>query len=137
MDTPPQTPLRHIVYRSTALGGPISDETLDAIRATAVRNNEELGITGFLMCEGESFLQLIEGPEEAIEKTFLRIRGDRRHGSIEVLLDGPCETRSVPAWAMGVFESDCGGGVVEEALRHPTLHADVRRALESVARRAA
>ena len=131
------TPLRHVVYRSHAASGGITDEMLDGIRASAVRNNEELGITGFLMCEGASFLQLIEGPADAIGQTFHRIQGDRRHERIEVLLDASCDARSVPAWAMGVFfddEGEAGDGaiaVIERALGHQTLHPDVRAVLET------
>ena len=137
MNTSLDNSLRHVMYRSSAIDGKITDEMLGAIRDSAVRNNQELGITGFLMCEGDSFLQLNEGPAEAIEKTFFRIRGDRRHTSIEVLLDDPCEGRSVSAWAMGVFYAEDGGDVVDHALGHPGLHPRVRETLESVRRKAA
>ena len=93
-------------------------------------------ITGFLMCEGASFLQLIEGPADAIGQTFHRIQGDRRHERIEVLLDASCDARSVPAWATGVFFDDEGeagdvaSAVIERALGHQTPTPEVREVPE-------
>lgn len=97
--------MHRILYISTARA-PLSDGQMDEILATSRRNNRRVDVTGCLVVGGRRFLQVLEGPREAVEQTFVRISADPRHFAVVKLNDKPIEARSFARWAMG-FE--CGG----------------------------
>jgi Sensors of blue-light using FAD len=96
---------------------------LAGILSTARRNNPRLGITGALICRHDIYLQLIEGPAEAIDALYARICEDDRHANVELLLTEAMGERLFPAWAMlddeapSLFWSaqDVAAGVLESA----------------------
>ncbi len=63
------------------------------------RNARE-DITGALICRRDLYLQLLEGPEEAVEAAYSRIEEDDRHVEVTRLLSRPAAERLFPAWAM-------------------------------------
>jgi hypothetical protein len=58
-------------------------------------------VTGLLIVGGRRFLQALEGPAEAVKKTYDRIKADRRHFAAVVLSDREIAERSFFEWAMG------------------------------------
>ncbi len=52
---------------------------MSGILLDARRCNARDGITGALICRHDIFLQLLEGPEDAVQNTFDRIAHDDRH----------------------------------------------------------
>ena len=90
--------LIQIVYASRPFG--FDDATLNAILAAARHANPRLDITGALVCREDLYLQLLEGPEQAVRGLFARIERDGRHMEVQVLADGPAAGRMFPAWAM-------------------------------------
>ncbi len=73
---------------------------LAGILSAARRNNPREGITGALICRHDIYLQLIEGPAEAIDALYARICADDRHFDVRLLLDEPAGERLFPNWAM-------------------------------------
>jgi hypothetical protein len=73
---------------------------LAGILSAARRNNPRLGITGALVCRHDLYLQLIEGPEEAIDALYERITEDDRHFDVRLLLSEEASGRLFPNWAM-------------------------------------
>ena len=73
---------------------------LAGILSAARRNNPQHGITGALICRHDVYLQLIEGPAEAIDALYARIQADDRHTNVELLLTEDMGERMFPAWAM-------------------------------------
>lgn len=73
---------------------------LAGILSAARRNNPREGITGALICRHDVYLQLIEGPEAAIDALYARILADDRHTNIALLLTETLGERLFPAWAM-------------------------------------
>ena len=73
---------------------------LAGILSVARRNNPREGITGALICRHDLYLQLIEGPADAIDALYERIAADDRHTNIAVLLTEEVGERMFPAWAM-------------------------------------
>jgi hypothetical protein len=69
------------------------------------------------------YLQLIEGPTEAIDALYARILKDNRHFDVRLLLSEDMGERIFPAWAMLDDESpslfwsaqDVDAGVLEAA----------------------
>ncbi len=61
------------------------------------------GLSGILLYRGKTFLQLLEGPETAVAKTFARIRVDIRHYDVGVMMKIETEARIFPSWTMGII----------------------------------
>lgn len=73
---------------------------LAGILSAARRNNPRLGITGALICRHDVYLQLIEGPADAIDALFATIEADDRHFDVRLLLSEDMGERMFPDWAM-------------------------------------
>ncbi len=73
---------------------------LAGILSVARRNNPLMGITGALICRHDLYLQLIEGPADAIDALYARICEDDRHANVELLLSEDMGERLFPNWAM-------------------------------------
>ncbi len=74
---------------------------VDALAEHAQQKNEPLGLTGILMTSGQLFFQVLEGPEEAVDKVFATISTDPRHRDV-LVLDTELEvtSRLFPDWSM-------------------------------------
>lgn len=73
---------------------------LAGILSAARRNNPREGITGALICRHDLYLQLIEGPADAINALYAKIAADDRHCNVELLLTEDMGERMFPDWAM-------------------------------------
>lgn len=73
---------------------------LQNILAASRKNNTAHDITGALLYNGGNFAQVLEGPLAAIERTFEKIQCDPRHTEVNVLHNGPAESRNFPEWSM-------------------------------------
>lgn len=89
-----------LVYVSSATV-PFPTPDLLALLAVSRANNSRAGVTGLLLYRDGNFMQVLEGPEDAVRATFARIEGDRRHKGSLVLLSGPVPSRQFPDWSMG------------------------------------
>ncbi len=89
-----------IVYISSA-NYMINDREIVSIVNTSRINNARLGITGILLYNAGSFMQLIEGEAETIENLYYKISQDPRHNSIKMLLRETITHRNFSDWQMG------------------------------------
>jgi hypothetical protein len=76
--------LKRIHYISSFVKD-LSVDEIKEISSQAAKNNAEKDITGVLMAKGGVFFQIIEGPEENIDKLFTNILKDIRHEKIITL----------------------------------------------------
>ncbi len=91
--------MRQIVYMSDSLTS--GDEAeLTAIFNQSRHNNAIDGVSGLLCFDGERFLQAFEGPRVSIAATFDRIKADKRHENLIVLIDRPIAKRDFGSWTM-------------------------------------
>lgn len=90
--------LTQIIYASRPFGFDAS--VLDDILTVSRRHNARDVITGTLICRADMYLQLIEGPDEAIQATFARIAADDRHVDVLPLVTRTVANRLFPHWAM-------------------------------------
>lgn len=92
--------LLQLVYASRPFG--FDSGTLTNILFDARRCNTRDGITGALICRDDLFLQLLEGPESAVEAAYSRIRADDRHIEVQELTRRMIaeDARMFGAWAM-------------------------------------
>jgi len=93
----------HILYRSKALGS-MSPEELKKILGSSRKNNPPRQVTGLLIYRQGYFLQLLEGPEEAVAERFSVIMRDDRHENVEILVRTRSEKRIFTEWGMGFLE---------------------------------
>lgn len=91
-------PLTQIVYSSKPFG--FTASVLDDILTVSRARNSRDDITGTLICRGDMYLQLIEGPDAAIQATYKRITVDDRHLDIQLLVSRGVRDRLFPKWAM-------------------------------------
>jgi hypothetical protein len=63
-------------------------------------NNRRSHLTGLLLFCGESFLQILEGPEENVGSIYKKICTDTRHKDVKVLYKKEISTRSFGNWEM-------------------------------------
>lgn len=73
---------------------------LDGILMAARRNNPKAGITGALICRQDMYIQLVEGPEKAIDALYARILVDDRHDEVKLEASTTIEERMFPGWDM-------------------------------------
>lgn len=94
-----------LLYLSQAVTA-LHEEDIEAILKTARRNNPRLGITGVLIHGGGYFMQLLEGPEQAVLNLYVKIMDDRRHGNCQIIQISPMMSdRMFAQWAMGSIKS--------------------------------
>jgi len=112
--------LRQVVYISSATQH-FSAEALDDLLARARANNERSGITGILLYHDLSFLQIIEGTRDDVDRLMARIKRDPSHSSIRIVQDESISERDFKSWAMA-----CRLANAEEArvMANPPLKLD-------------
>ena len=91
--------LKSFCYISTATHL-MSEADLSALLLDARNRNAPAGITGMLLyCEG-TFMQYVEGPEDAIDGLWLKLGHDRRHYGVVKLFRQPIDARVFDGWSM-------------------------------------
>ena len=88
----------------------LSKADLADIHDTALRNNRRAKITGFLVCLGDTFFQVLEGPVAMIDRLYYdRIVPDDRHKDVVCLKsENGVKKRMFPEWNMKVFNLNEG-----------------------------
>jgi Sensors of blue-light using FAD len=95
--------LHRLVYysRNRILGTPAELATeVEAILASAQRNNSSINVTGALIFNAGIFAQVLEGARHNVELTFERIQRDQRHSDAQVLAFEEVPNRGFPSWSM-------------------------------------
>lgn len=87
-----------LIYWSQPFG--FDDAMLGGILIQARRNNVRDGLTGALIVRHDLYLQLLEGPAEAVDTTFGRIKADNRHLAVTLLSRAEAPARLFPEWSM-------------------------------------
>ncbi|MEJ7930124.1 BLUF domain-containing protein [Ramlibacter sp. AN1015] len=92
-----------IGYVSTAMNA-LQPEALQALLAHSRRANDAVAVTGVLLHCGGNFMQVIEGPPEAVRTTYGRICRNPAHHTIIELFNEPVAQRDFGGWAMACRE---------------------------------
>jgi hypothetical protein len=74
----------------------------ERMAAVSANNNLRDGITGALLFKEGTFMQVLEGDEAAVCRTFAKIASDPRHQGLITLLRGVIEERLFPEFSMRV-----------------------------------
>lgn len=88
-----------LVYVSN-LSDDVSHESLDGIVEQSSKRNERNGVTGMLALDGRRVLQILEGPPEAVQSLYERIRQDTRHQQVVEIDRRMVDARHFGSWGM-------------------------------------
>jgi hypothetical protein len=91
-------PMIQLIYASRPSG--FDDAILVGILLESRLCNSRDAITGLLICRDDLYLQLLEGPDAAVDATFRRIAADDRHVDVSLLIRRTATDRLFPEWAM-------------------------------------
>ena len=91
-----------LTYRSVS-NATMTWTTLSGILEQSLTNNNWDKITGLLMWLEQRFVQVLEGPHEAVTDCYDRICKDGRHQSVELLALHTVPSRLFPDWSMRAF----------------------------------
>jgi hypothetical protein len=130
--------IHQLIYMSEPFG--FDDGMLNGILSISRLNNARDGLTGALVCRRDIYLQLLEGPETAVEAAYARIKRDDRHLAIVRLVSQAVDARLFPDWAMLDdparswlwSEAEVGAGAVKAATGQEILGVFERVARETV-----
>jgi|GEM_PF-465582 len=94
-----------LIYMSAATVS-FTDQELAELLSKSKANNEKVEVSGLLIYHEGSFLQVLEGPEEAVLETYERIGEDPRHTEVGLLLKQEVLARSFGNWEMGYVNTN-------------------------------
>lgn len=99
--------MKAVVYTSRVAES-VADESqlIQDITAVALANNPIRGISGAMVLQNHRFLQVLEGPEIAVDTLFDSISRDTRHCEVTVLFEETISLRQFDEWSMAIFEID-------------------------------
>jgi hypothetical protein len=102
--------IRLLYYSKANIPGSADEraEEYSRILASARRNNALVDISGALMVSGNRFAQVLEGPLDAVMRTFEKIKRDERHRYVTILKMSKMDQRMFGSWAMGAVGSRAG-----------------------------
>jgi hypothetical protein len=83
-----------------------SEDVLEEILLKSRKNNRTANITGVLVHGGGLFMQVLEGPEQVVLRTYMKILDDKRHTDSRIIHITPVKERLFENWTMGVVEAD-------------------------------
>ena len=130
-----------LVYTSAART-PFSDGDLATLLMNSRANNRRLGLSGFLMHKQGRFVQVLEGPDDAVQQRYAIIAADPRHSDLDVLLRESIPERRFAAWTMGYRATtdtlateipgyaDVAGASLDVARARPDLEPSVHSLLD-------
>ncbi|MGF1547584.1 MAG: BLUF domain-containing protein [Thiotrichales bacterium] len=93
-----------LIYKSVASEPQLSNAALQALMQSSVASNRELRINGILLLSGTRFLQVLEGPEKAVNRLFNRIVRDARHHSVRLISYEPIGPAYFDEWHMRLVD---------------------------------
>jgi hypothetical protein len=92
------TSVHQLLYHSRATGQPTQQE-LDGLLDWSQRYNNAHDISGLLLYSEGRYVQVLEGPETAVEDLYAHIQRDTRHNHVETVSRGP-GPRRFAEWSM-------------------------------------
>jgi hypothetical protein len=96
-------PLIQLTYASAATPA-FESSDLNRIVSDSRQNNFAAQVTGILLYDSGSFLQVLEGEEARVWHLFGRIERDPRHERLIVLRRAQLAEREFGAWSMGFVD---------------------------------
>ena len=110
----------HLIYTSTA-SSPYSLLDINILLAECRLRNTFLGVTGILVYNVGSIMQILEGDDLAVQKLYAQIKIDKRHHNVLTVGEYKIEKRNYVKWSMAFKEiTDKDWSSIESCLIYPT-----------------
>ena len=93
-----ETRLKQVIYVSEKTD--TSHSSLTDIYDISQKNNSESKISGCLLIGSNSYLQLLEGPDPAVENLYSKIKVDSRHKKVKKLFEQHIDEKLFSSWSM-------------------------------------
>ena len=90
-----------ILIYASAQTRELGSEELQNILMTARKRNPAIKVTGMLLYQNGSFLQVLEGPRKNVETLFNKIEPDKRHKKVVKVTTFYTAERLFSDWSMG------------------------------------
>lgn len=90
----------HLIYVCSASGEPSEQDLLNLLNQARSRNLEQ-NITGMLLYDSGTYMQILEGSEKDVHDIFNSIRRDPRVSRMVTLVEEKISQRNFPHWSMG------------------------------------
>ena len=125
----------YLIYLSSSVK-PMNHDQLYTLLQQCRDNNQKNGITGMLLHQNGTFMQMLEGDKQVILDLYDDIKKDDRHTGFHTVLAGDIEARNFEDWSMGFFNMDKAGDLpkyrdyIEENLALRSFEADSQDAYE-------
>jgi hypothetical protein len=108
--------LVRLLYVSQPVG-PITSTVTSSILEVSMPNNKEENVTGVL-CQGSGlYMQVLEGERTKVNNLFSKIKMDRRHKNVELLLLEDISQRLYGQWSMALVHLSKDDPMVQ--MKHP------------------
>lgn len=121
--------VHQLIYSSAATDG-VDGAVLQDILKVARTNNATLGVTGALVFYDGLFLQILEGPQRAVEQLAMRIAADPRHRQMKIFHADEAAGRVFGDWRMAWLDP-APGDIAAWTGRDSATLADLRRDIEA------
>lgn len=125
--------LFELIYRSKRSTTLSDGDIVDGIVLPANRKNRSFDVTGCLWFDSQQFVQVLEGPQDAVLAVYGAIARDARHSELRVLRQGAIASRSFERWGMRSLSGQSDPSIASIASRYsseeasPDMFARVRR----------
>jgi hypothetical protein len=96
-------PITQVIYISVAKTE-FSKEALEALLCTSRKNNESRNVTGLMIYDKGSFIQVLEGDERDVLALLTIIRADPRHTKLRILSQSERSIKEFDSWSMGFVD---------------------------------
>ncbi len=113
-----------LIYASAATA-PFTPQALKLLLTKARARNTMYGVSGMLLYNSGSFLQVLEGPQEGVDRILASILKDPRHTTARTLSRATIQAREFQAWSMGFVDTS-------NTITQPAGHVDYHRALPTL-----
>jgi hypothetical protein len=108
-----------LIYASAAATVFTKDD-LQTLLLRARKKNHAAGISGMLVYDQGSFLQVLEGPLSAVTEVYAAIAADRRHKNLNILFKDTIDAKEFEEWAMGFADPQSSARALEGFLDYRT-----------------
>lgn len=95
----PNSTLYFLIYVSRSVRT-MSHRKLQAMVKRSRAFNSDHGITGCLFYQDDYFMQMLEGKQDDLMALMDRIRHDKRHTDVQIVIEGPTKERVFKEWGM-------------------------------------
>lgn len=109
--------MKRLTYISS-FSRPLTAEEITEIGNRSIINNQRDGLTGVLFCFNNVFYQILEGPEDTLNRCYSRILKDPRHKDIFCLeVENNIAAREFGDWAMKTVRLEDSGDSLIRPIR--------------------